>query len=197
LVADGQSAELQLAVMDSAPICRHSFWRFSLRELLLLMLAAAAFMGWGTLLYRSQRLKPSSFFTENETWQQEITAIYQELNEPPFTRAAGTMMHSQGATAAQRTMIFQIPLPAEKQGSFLTALEKRVREKLTKAGCKSSGGASGSGSNDVTILGYQHGPISGTVQICIGPAGDDRVSVVLTMLEQQGQNNGFGLENRD
>src|SRR5205823_6614313 len=133
--------------MEEVQTARRSGWRFSLRELLLFMLAAAAFIGWGTLMYRSGRLKPTPFFEENENWRQDVIAIYQELGEPPFNGAAGTIMHSEGSSFVQRTMVFRIPLAPEKQGAFLIALKKRVLEKLAKAGCKSAGGASGSGAN--------------------------------------------------
>lgn len=181
--------------MTETPNVRRSFWRFSLRELLLVMLAAAAFMGWGTLLYRSQRLKPSPFFSENKSWEQDVAAIFQELDEPPFTLRSSTTMSSDGALAVQRTISFRIPLAAEKRGAFLSALQKRVREKLLKAGYGSTGEARGSGTNEVAILGYHNGAFSGTVQICVGPTDNNRLIVILTMVEQQGRGSSdFGIE---
>jgi hypothetical protein len=183
--------------MNGTSQLRRSIWRFSLRELLLLMFAAAALIGWGTLLYRSQQLSPTRFFTDNESWQQDVIAVYQELGEPPFTSNAGSIMHSEGTSAVQRTIVYRIPLSLEKQRAFLMAFQKRVREKLSKAGCTLAGESSGSGANDVVVIGYQRGPVAGSFQICVGEAGDNRVGVVVTMQEERGGIQGFGLQNSE
>jgi len=171
-------------------------WRFSLRELLLVMLAAAAFLGWAAVLYRSGRLKPTKFFAENETWQTEVAAVLQELGEPSFSGGAGTTMHSEGTAANQRTFVFRIALPEDKIGSFIGLFMKRARSKLAAAGCKVAGEAAGSGANHVQVIGYVNDAISGTIQICVGKAGNDRATAVLTMTEQQGSSTGFGLINQ-
>src|SRR5437763_11787284 len=145
--------------MDQAPSRRPSIWRFSLRELMLLMLAAAAFFGWGALLVRHfWFFKPTPFFTSNESWQGDVIAIYEELGEPAFTTAPGTTMHSEGSSAVQRTIVVRLPLPPEKRAAFLKAMQQHARDKLTKAGCHSAGECSGSGSlgSDV-VLGYTLG----------------------------------------
>jgi hypothetical protein len=157
------------------------------------MLAAAAFIGWAAVIYRSQHLKASSFFEENDSWQSDVAAVLQELGEPSFAGEAGTTMHSEGTAANQRTFVFRLPLPDDKSGSFLSLFVKRVRGKLTAAGCQVAGEAAGSGANQAKVIGYRKGPISGTIQLCVGQAGKDRVTVVLTMTEQQGSSTGFGL----
>jgi hypothetical protein len=182
--------------MEQMPKTGRYALRFSLRELLLLMLAAAAFIAWAALAYRSGRLKPTKFFTENETWETEVAAVLQELGEPSFSGAAGTTMHSEGTAANQRTFVFRIPLPEAKIDGFIGLFVKRVRSKLTAAGCKLAGGAAGSGANHVNVLGYHTNAVSGTIQVCVGEAGSDRVTVVLTMTEQQGSSTGFGLINQ-
>jgi len=181
--------------VDQTPKTPTSGWRFSLRELLLLMLTLAAFIGWAAVLYRSARLKPTKFFTENESWQSDVAAVLDELGEPQFSGAAGTMMHSEGTAATQRTFVFRIPLAPDKIGSFLAGFQKRVRSKLSAAGCKLAGEAGGLGANQVKVMGYSKDSLFGTVQLCVGPAGSDRVTVVLTVAEQQGSSTGFGLIN--
>src|SRR4029079_15416884 len=113
--------------MNQARPARKSMWRFSLRELLLVMLAAAALIGWATVLYRSRELKPTPFFIKHENWRQDVIEVFQELGEPTFNSAAGTTMHSEGSSAVQRTMVFRLPLSPDKQSEFLTAFQKRVR----------------------------------------------------------------------
>src|SRR5262245_30069189 len=102
--------------MDQARLARKSFWRFSLRELLLLMLAAGAVIGWATVLYRSQQLKPTPFFENNENWGNDVLQIFQNLGEPPFQNVPGTVMHSEGPGSVQRTYVFRLPLPPAKKG---------------------------------------------------------------------------------
>src|SRR5438067_13205881 len=107
--------------MDQTLPSRKAFWRFSLRELMLLMLTAGALIGWATVLYRSQRLKPTPFFANNESWRNDVLQIFQDLGEPPFKDAPGTMMHSEGSGSVQRTVVFRIPLPPAKKSEFLSA----------------------------------------------------------------------------
>jgi len=183
--------------MNQARPARKSMWRFSLRELLLVMLAAAALIGWAMVLYRSRELKPTPFFIKNENWRQDVIEVFQELGEPPFNSAAGTTMHSEGSSAVQRTMVFRLPLSPDKQSEFLTAFQKRVREKLSREGCKPAGEASGSGAHEAVVIGYLKGHVCGTVMICIGKAGERETDVIVTMQEERGSGESFGLEFRD
>ena len=189
-------ATATISCMNDKSTVRRSAWRFSLRELLLMMLAAAAFIGWGALLYRTGRLRPTPFFTKNESWRQDILAIYQELGEPPFTGAWGTTMHSEGTSFVQRTIIFRVPLSPTKKPLLLQALVDKVREQFKKEGCRNTGQSGGSSSNtNVSVLGYEHGTISGTVQICVMDAGDEHVGVIVTMQEARASGGqGFGLQ---
>jgi hypothetical protein len=182
--------------MNDKPAVRQSAWRFSLRELLLLMLAAAAFIGWGTLLYRSARLRPTPFFTNYESWRQDMLAIYEELGETPFTGASPTMMHSEAASAVQRTIVFRVPLSPQKKSRLLQALVAKVRERFKKDGCRNTGQSGGSSSNAaVSVLGYEHERNSGTVQICVMDAGDEHVVVIVTMQETStSDRRSFGLQ---
>ena len=187
----------RISRMDQASSVRRSLWRFSLRELLLLMLTAGAVIGWATVLYRSQRLQPTPFFANNENWRNDVLLIFQELGEPPFRDVPGTIMHSEGPGSVQRTMVFRVPLPPAKKNAFLKALVAKAREKMKKEGCANTGESSSSAgtNNDVDVLGYSRGMVSGTVQICVMEAGDGETAVTMTMQEVQGMGNGFGLQN--
>src|ERR1044072_9214548 len=98
--------------MNDVSPARRSFWRFSLRELLLLMVAVAAFLGWGGLLYQQYRaFEPTPFFANNQTWQQDVVAIYRQLGDDAFQRASGSTTECNGTASASRTFVYNIPLP--------------------------------------------------------------------------------------
>ena len=173
---------------------RQSAWRFTFRELILLMLAAAAFLGWGTLLVqRFQRFEPTPFFSYNESWIFDVRRAYEEVGETDFEDLAGSMMNSAGSAVAERTMVFRLSLPPEKKHNFLAALQKKVQERLAARSCQIVGTAAGSGNSDVAILGYRRGPIHGTFQICLMRAGKDEVVMTITMQESRGTPTGFGV----
>jgi len=123
--------------------------------------------------------------------------IFQDLGEPPFKDAPGTIMHSEGPGSAQRTMVFRLPLPPKKRGAFLKALVASARDKMKKEGCRNTGesGSTSALGNDVSVLGYSRGMVSGTVQICVMEAGDGETAVTMTMQEVQGLCHGYGLQN--
>jgi hypothetical protein len=190
------SAGITIGEMQDSSTVRRSSWRFSLRELLLLMLGVAAFLGWGTLLYQSRRLKPTPFFASHPTWQQQVVEIFQDLGEPAFVEAPGTMTYSEGPSSVQRTMVFKIPLAASQKEAFLRALVAKVREAMKRDGCQNTGESGSTMSNVVSVLDYVRGPVSGSVQICVMEAGIDHLGVVMTMQEERGYRGQHGLENR-
>src|SRR2546423_3921420 len=62
-------ASTTIGSMNEAPFSRRRWLRFSLRELLLLMLAVAGFVAWGGLLYEThQPFRASEFYLENMDW---------------------------------------------------------------------------------------------------------------------------------
>ncbi|HMC12597.1 MAG TPA: hypothetical protein VKH44_14960, partial [Pirellulaceae bacterium] len=154
---------------------------------LLVMLAIAAFLGWGTMAYRHRRFEPTPFYSNNETWQPDVRAIYEELGEPGFDEAAGSVTYSGGASAVRRSFYFRIPLSPSNRQPFLDAFENRVREKMKAEGCRIEGAAGGAGSSGVRIVSYQWGSVRGIFEICVMDAGGEgKVGVIVTMLEQEG-----------
>ena len=135
----------RISRMNQQPSIRRSFWRFSLCELMLLMLAAGAMIGWATVLYRSQRLKPTPFFVNNENWRNDVVQIFQDLGEPPFKDVPGTIMHSDGPGSVQRTMVFRVPLPPamEQEKPRRRARAVRVRRSGIAAVERSDAGEGG------------------------------------------------------
>src|SRR5262245_650423 len=143
--------------MDQTPSRWRSFWRFSLRELLLLTLVVAAFLGWGTTFYHYYfgRYEPSSFFEGDEPLPQyvsgfvrEIKEVCEEVGEPAPERVVQTITNNGGTWAAQRTMYFRFPLPTAKRKAFMDAFLVRVQKRLQATGCTGGGGAHGFGINE-------------------------------------------------
>jgi hypothetical protein len=170
------------------PKQQQTWWRFSLRELLLFMLAAAAFLGWGGLLYEQFRtFGPTPFFENNETWQQDVRAIYEELGEAGAGQASGSSTKTQGTSAVSRTMVYRMPLAPAKRTLFLDAFEARVRTKLAAEGCRIGGGGSGNGRNENRILMYDRGPVGGVFEIWVTDVGNGEMGVMVEMREARGR----------
>jgi hypothetical protein len=181
------SAVTTISGMDQPSSVRRSMWRFSLRELLLLMLAIAAFLGWGASLYQHfRRFEATPFYLNNETWQQDVGAVFQELGESGLNEAQGFSIRRNGASSESRTMVFRVPLSDAKRGEFLDAFEKRVEGKLTAAGCNITGGSQGSGKGMRGFV-YERGPVDGTFEIWMRDVGDGKVDLTVEMHEQRGR----------
>src|SRR5262245_15430722 len=116
--------------MDQAPEPRFRWWRFSLRELLLVMVATGAFSGWGVLLYeRFQRFEPTAFYLERIEWQHEsIAPALRDVGEEATVHLACTSTQTLGPSAAQSTTAYRIRLSAANNGAFIQALEARISE---------------------------------------------------------------------
>src|SRR5262245_25019841 len=133
--------------MDQTPNGRRSIWRISLRELFLLVLVVAVFLGWGVSFfhYYFGRYEPSSFFASDEPsaggYVVDIKEICEELGEPAPERVVQTITSNGGTWAAQRTMYFRFPLPTARRKAFMDAFLGRMERRLKAAGCSNGGGA--------------------------------------------------------
>jgi hypothetical protein len=179
--------------MNDAPIWRRRWLRFSLRELLLMMLAVAGFLGWGALLYESyQRFEPTPFYLENMDWREEIAAALKEVGEesPPSSGFASTQIW--GRSADHCTMGYRFRLDSAKSGAFFQALRSRIRGRMTAAGCVLGGSAeSNSGANQTMAITYRAGSSAGSVGVCFFPSDGSHARLVITMQEQRAGGGGL------
>jgi hypothetical protein len=174
--------------VDAAVNYRRSVWRFSLRELLLLMLALGAMFGWGAALSeRYQRIRPTEFYSRYANWRVDIEAILKDINGNEDVRLGSpAMTYCEGPSAVHRTEIYDFRLQSDRQFEFHTAVVEHFREALAKEGCQEEGGVSGVGRDWLRVLNYRKGSIIGAVDICFSLGPDDQAQLLVSTWEQRG-----------
>jgi len=185
-------SSITISRMEQTSAIRRSAWRFSLRELLLVMLAAGAFIGWGVLLYeRSQRFQASTLYEQSPFWRGEIAAASEDAGESGSLAIPFVVTHADGPSA-HRSESYVIPLNAANHDAFLNAFRSRVRQRLIEAGCKVHGGAESSGDSQVTfVYTYRSESRAGAVHICAFKNNDSRARIVVTMHEERAWRGDF------
>jgi hypothetical protein len=173
---------------STAATLRASWWRFSLRELLLAMLAIGAFSGWGVLLYeRFQRFEPTDFYLKQSDWQQEsIAAARKETGETESSDLGWTSTNTWGPSAVESTTAYRVRISKAHNDAFVQALEARISDRLTTSGCQMRGFAgSDSGHNQALIVGYRAEGVAGVVDVCFFPSDGSHARLVITVHEQR------------
>jgi hypothetical protein len=167
---------------------KKSFWRFSLRELLLVMLAVAGFLGWGSLLNVSfQRFEPTPFYMESMDWREDIAAALKEAGEESPRSSSFASTQNWGRSANQCMLAYRFRLAPSNNSAFFRALKSRIRGRMTAAGCVLAGEASSnSGVSEATAISYLLGSSAGAANVCFFPSDGTHARLVLTMHEQRG-----------
>ena len=181
--------QIDRVMEKSLPIERTSgqtWWRFSLRELLLLTLAIGAMLGWATTLFLA-RFQPTPFYGTEESWQEDVRAIHEGLGGTDFSKAWINHVRRNASNGDSRTMFFRIPLSREKRTLLLDALEDRVMEKLKAAGCRIGGVSFGSGNKRSRVILYRRGPNDGGFEAWLREINDDSVDLIIHMHEERGR----------
>jgi hypothetical protein len=168
--------------MDQPTPPRPSFWRFSLRELLLLVLVVGAFLGWGVSIFRRYRpLSPTPF--ANELFlEADIGAVRQQIGETSDP-STGMMSDGSGTNGRryQKDMVYTFALTPANAQPFLSALRDRLKDQLQARGCRE--GASGYYGTSFRID-YEYGSTEGTLRAYLN-AGDERAQMFVFLHEQR------------
>jgi hypothetical protein len=185
-----------IAPMNDKSTGRQSAWRFSLRELFLLILVAAAFLGWGMSLIPNYfwRFQPTSFFRGGELmridaaeWEADIKEICTELGEAVPQRMSITITTNDGSTGARQAMYFRFACPPDKRAAFADALTARMKERLKAAGCTPGSQANGHRINETRTMTYQRGPLGGACDICVTEGPEGKTCLIVNMCEMKGR----------
>ena len=159
--------------MHDAPQPRSSFWRFSLREMLLVMLAIAAFLGWGRAIYqRYKRFTPTPFLSQLDM-SSEVILVRQQVGELPASWSSSSAGTSGGPRGYERDFRLTFPLSPDKGDAFIKGLQQRMRDRLDAHGCQIEGAGHGrTGNTQEFRLRYVRDIVEGSLRVILIPGGD-------------------------
>lgn len=168
--------------MDQPSAARRSFWRFSLRELLLLMLVIATSLGWGVTVFRPYLPLSPSPFARELFLETDIAEVRRQIGESADP-SIGMMSDGSGTTGRryQKDFVYTFALTPDNAYPFMKALQAKLRQEVVASGCREgAGGYSGSSFR----IDYEYGNTEGTLRAYIDP-GDERAKMFVFLHEQR------------
>lgn len=143
----------------------------------MLMLAIAAFLGWGRGIY--QRYKPfvPTPFASKLDLHADIRDIRKELGEEPGNWGRSSTRGSSGFYRYERDYKYQFPLHAENADALVEKLWQRIVAQLRAGGCQveGGGGLGASGEFRDFRVQYERDVVEGSVRVILiddGEKGD-------------------------
>ena len=180
-----RSERTTLAGMDQPSPPRPSFWRFSLRELLLVMLVIALVLGWGRSVYQAYKPFRPTAFAQNFDVQQDIDAIRRELGETSRAFASGGSSSSGRPQGYEWRIDRNVKIPAHKRQAFMSALQQRVKERLGRE-CWIGGGGTGRGSIGHHFhFNYSSDIVTGRFHAYLVETNDDESQLLIFIYEHR------------
>jgi hypothetical protein len=171
--------------MTSVELNKHA-WRFSLRNLLLVLFCLALALGWvGSLYQQHRRFQPTPFFWKVE--DDDIKAAYVAAGLPGDALPSGLFTVHEGQHVLQCTWYCQLPIAVAQRGDFVDAFIDRMIEKLEASGFQYNPGCEERGQYQMREFAYRRGNGGGTIEMCVTDGGSgDIASVVIKVCEARG-----------
>jgi hypothetical protein len=116
------------------------FWRFTIRELLLLTAAVAAFLAWAGLFYQQHKPYQRTKVPDEIGRLEVLLEISRSLGHKASSSSSGGSGRSD-MYATSRTFDIALDVPRELRGKMMEAYREHVRKVLAKHVTLSSGGA--------------------------------------------------------
>ncbi|HEY2414170.1 MAG TPA: hypothetical protein VGI40_18140 [Pirellulaceae bacterium] len=143
-----------------------SLWRFSLRELLLLMLVAAAILGWGRAIYQKYSRFSATPFSDYFVRQMlgDLREVCKVIAGADVTLQDTRTQGSSGENGIHRRISAELPLAPEQEDAFWDEVIDRIHQRIEE-----NGGTVGNSSilGDPTVthmpIQYHYGITTGVV----------------------------------
>ncbi len=163
------------------------WWRFSIRELCLLVLAIAMFLGWArSLSYGLKRSVPSPLLEQRHyEWDAELRASLEEVGES--SKPESEFLDSRPASASYfQERNYKFTLQAAKMDAFMETFKDRIRKATIAAG----GGVGQKGRLSILPSGdrrfsvfYDSGEANGMLRVFLSSRDEDNVCLQIITYE--------------
>jgi hypothetical protein len=171
--------------MDQPPAPRRSFWRFSLRELLLLMLAIGAFLGWGRVLYQHYRPYRPTGVVHALNMPAKIDAIRKQIGETDFSYFSSSGGGGGDLRTTDSTGNYVFPLSAANYDAFTERLAAHATSSIESTGCRivSATRSTAGDDFDMIYVRYRRDVCVGALRLVVMKKDDQRGQVLLFLNE--------------
>ena len=167
---------------DTSPV--RSRWRFSLRELLLVVVAVAAVLGWLRATFWREPFRSTPLATTLDLGK-EIDDARVESGETTWSGLTGGASDRGNAQTVEKSLHFRFPLAAKHLDPFAERLTHRLKNRIGESGCEVHSVSVSSSGDDLHEVhyGYRQGATVGSVRIVVLHDGDQQGRVLFYLHE--------------
>lgn len=166
------------------------FWRISIRELLLLLLAAAVFFGWGQAIYR--RFQPfkatpfAGYFTGGGLTD-DVVVLHREFCASEADLSGGASAGCTGPSSIHREFCGDLPISSPDSAAFVDAVFKRIRQRIVENGCQEYRIAyrNSSEHDEGFNLHYRRDAVAGSILVVVTQTDSEHMRILATLDEHR------------